>query len=328
MLFLFMKLLTALKKFKIKLFVFLLKDESKFNLLLFGVGRSGTTWVQDLINNDHKFRSIFEPFNRVFQFNLNKEQQSEFNFHSYGRYIAPNAVGVENTLFIEQLFSGKLKDIVFDQKSYFRFKTRFENGRLIKEITGSMFLGYLNQRYPKTPIIYLFRNPYAILLSRFKKGWSTWDFELVMGQKELIENHLDEKLDFIKKINHTDFYLNNFLSIATEYYVVLRELKNKPNVHFFYYEDIKERPAKFLDFLNEKIPPKKLINTKNVDYSKGGSGFFNGKPLNNSQAKNELRKLISKEKLLLFDAIMKAFELDEIYDVALNPTNNNFIHRF
>ena len=32
-------------------------------ILISGMGRSGTTWLSEIINHDNKYRDIFEPFN-------------------------------------------------------------------------------------------------------------------------------------------------------------------------------------------------------------------------------------------------------------------------
>lgn len=310
----------ALKKIKIILYIFLLRDTSRLNILVFGTGRSGTTWVQDLLNNDNSFRSIFEPFNRTMLYVLKKKNLEKFNFH-YGRYLSPNEKDVTNIRFVEKLFSGELKDIIFDQKNYFRFQLRFTKGRIIKEITGSMYLGFIKNKYPETPLIYIFRSPYSIVLSRLIRGWGTFNWDAVIKQKSLVENHLHDKIDFIKNVDKSNSVVNDFLSIAIEYYVVLRELRDKPNTVFFCYEDIKLNPIGFLTFLNKSLEPQGLFNVSNVDYTKGGSGYMNKTSLSNMASFDKLKANVSQTHFNQLQEIFKEFNLDDLYDDQLTPKN-------
>ena len=309
-----------LRNLKTRLYIFLLKDTSKLNILVFGTGRGGTTWVQDLLNNDYRFRHIFEPFNRTILFVLKKRNLERFNFHK-GSYVSSDAKNVTNIGFVEELFSGKLKDIIFDQKNYLQFKTRFSKGRIIKEIIGSLYLGFLKEKYPETPVIYIFRSPYSIVLSRLLRGWGVFDFDELLKQEALVKNHLFDKLDIIEKVDKSNFVINNFLGVAIEYYVVLRELLNKPNNFLFCYETIKENPLPFLAYLNTNVNPKNLFNTLNVDFANGGSGFMNQKSLSNWDSYKALASKLEGEQFRQLDYIFNAFGLNRLYNEQLLPLN-------
>ncbi len=126
---------------------------------LAGSGRSGTTWIQEIINFKKDHRVVFEPFwaDRV-------PICAAFARHPYlrpsnrePRFVPP----------ARQIIRGRLRSDWTDQftdAGVYRF-------RLIKDIRANLFLFWLRHQYPRLPIILLLRHPVAVATSQLKRGW-------------------------------------------------------------------------------------------------------------------------------------------------------------
>ena len=67
---------------------------------LIGDGRSGTTWVSDLINHDKKYREMFEPFH--------PKIVRDMNFIMPHQYIRQNDSNEKLTALASNIFRGEL----------------------------------------------------------------------------------------------------------------------------------------------------------------------------------------------------------------------------
>ncbi len=131
-------------------------------VLIAGVGRSGTTWLADLINFDGRYRDLFEPFH-PWKVAAAAPLQGQW----YQRAAdTPPAAFVE---YVSRVLCGRVRDPWID-----RFNRRVvSHRRVVKAIRANLFLGWLASRYPQVKIILLMRHPAAVARSRLAlpAGW-------------------------------------------------------------------------------------------------------------------------------------------------------------
>ena len=278
---------------------------------IIGDGRSGTTWLSDIINWEKNFREMFEPFHP------NKlELAKPYALHQYMR------VNDDSDHYFAQLmndiFTGRLKDERVDKVN----KNIFYNGLLIKDIFGHLIASWVQKRHPNLKIVLLMRNPFEVALSKENtKDWM-WmeDPKLFLEQKELYEDFLQP---FEKTIrNVSDDYIERQIMIwAIIHYVLFQQIK-KDNLHIVFYENLVDSPKKEITNLmryihnqdNIVIPSKLLsiavkpsrVASKNRINGKATTNDWKGK-LTSAQLDNGLK-------------ILSVFKLDKIYGEDFSPS--------
>jgi hypothetical protein len=209
-----------------RIYVDLGKGDHRDAVFLAGSGRSGTTWLSEVINYKGAYRYVFEPFNpaRVRAFGHFRSKQ----------YLRPGDV---REAFLEPArlaLSGDLKDPWTD-----RFNTKFvARRRLIKDIRANLLLGWMRANFPGMPIVLLLRHPCAVVSSRLALGWKD-NLGETMAQEDLVEDFLLPVEAEIRAARN-DFERHLFLW-SIDNYVPLRQFA-RGEIHLVYYEDLLENP--------------------------------------------------------------------------------------
>ncbi len=148
------------------------------SVLLAGSGRSGTTWLAELMNHRNRYRYMFEPFARrkvgaCRQFNVRQ-------------YLRPEDPGEDYLASAEKVLSGQIRSRWVDSHNR-RFNC---HERMIKETRGNLMLGWLHARFPEMKIVMLMRHPGAVVNSRIRLGWDA-RLDEVLSQQDLIADHME-----------------------------------------------------------------------------------------------------------------------------------------
>lgn len=129
------------------------------SILVCGSGRSGTTWLGEMINSRNEFRTVFEPFHpdRV---------------RAWAKY--PQRCYLRSTDDDESIFeaasmilSGKIRDAWPSTHNTKFLATK----RIIKEISINNSLPYIKTKFPDLKIVFIHRDPFSVARSRLKLGW-------------------------------------------------------------------------------------------------------------------------------------------------------------
>lgn len=214
---------------------------------LIGDGRSGTTWVSDLINNDGRYREMFEPFH--------PELIADMDFlipHHYARTKSSDK-HLEEVAF--QVFTGRFTDYRVDFHAVNRSLSY--KGLLIKDIFANLFSYWVSQRFPNLKIVLLIRNPFAVALSKRKHKtwfWATNPLDL-LKQDSLYQDYLHPFEEIIRETSRKEsFILNQILIWSIIHYVPLHQF-SRENIHVSFYEDLLMDPnqevSEILAFINK-----------------------------------------------------------------------------
>ena len=145
-------------------------------ILVAGSGRSGTTWLGNVIGSCSGFLSLFEPFDY--------RHVPRINTSCLRPYIRPDCRSHHLDKTIEDILMGRIRnDWIMEQN---RRKVTWRI--IIKEIRANLFLGYIKKKF-KNPIVFVIRHPCAVVLSRMKKKWET-HIDTFLEQQELMEDYL------------------------------------------------------------------------------------------------------------------------------------------
>ena len=152
-----------------------------------GMGRSGTTWLAQLLNFRNDSRFMFEPFDpgRV-------AMSVNFTDHTYLRrddvrrtYLAP----------ARAIVTGLVREWFVDQHNRKVICPR----RIIKDVRVNLFLRWLYEQFPGMPLVLIVRHPFAIAASRAKTGADV-DLETqFLAQPQLVEDYLAPFADLMRR---------------------------------------------------------------------------------------------------------------------------------
>lgn len=130
---------------------------------LIGDGRSGTTWISNVINHKQKFREIFEPFHPGY---VQEVKHFEFN-----KYVRVGEADRNISRFYQKVFSGNF----FDSRSDFRFNDFLKGRVLVKDIFSNLLCCQLVAEFPRVQPVLVLRSPVAVALSKLRKSSWIWD---------------------------------------------------------------------------------------------------------------------------------------------------------
>jgi hypothetical protein len=155
--------------------------------LIAGTGRSGTTWLGDIIASQMPTRAMFEPFHP-------RLVAAYHSFH-YHQYMRPSEAGTALASYCERVLSGRIRNRWIDRQ----VDCLLPQYRVIKEIRANLFLKWFSERFPATPILFIIRHPCAVVHSYLQLGWPIdQDIDSFLAQEQLIADFLSAKLDLIQ----------------------------------------------------------------------------------------------------------------------------------
>ncbi len=272
-------------------------------VILAGTGRSGTTWVEDIINNGNDFRIMFEPFH-----SKKVDLLRDWNYRQYLR------VNDSDDKFLEPATSILNGDIKNEWIDMFNNKL-FSRKRLIKDIRAQLILKWIKHNFPEIPTILLLRHPCAVANSKLKLGWDT-HLEDFLVQDKLMEDFLNP---FKKDLeNAKDLFDKHIYMWCIENYVPLKQFKEE-EILVVFYEDICKNPKteieRIFSFIGEDFSSTMVEKAKKPSaLSQKDSAVVSGTDLVSSW-----RKSISDDQVERAFEILSKFGLQKIYDKSNLP---------
>ena len=277
-----------------------LSSDYRDSLVLAGTGRSGTTWISEVINYRNEYRLMDEP-------DRNGRIEAFAHFNAI-QYIRPND---DNPAYIEPLrlaLTGRLRNDWAD-----RFNTRIiSNKRLVKFIRASLYLKWLVNHFPGLRVALLLRHPCAVCLSQSRLDWEISLHDILLAQPELMEDFLEPFRDQIAAAD--TLFEKRFWMWTVENYVALSQLETG-DVHLAFYENFCEEPEREIEKLftfygKEWDTAIFEAMQKPSNSSKPDSAIITGKNRVDSWMKH-----ITTEQKAIADRMLKQFGLDAIYSV-------------
>ncbi|MBI5962798.1 MAG: sulfotransferase domain-containing protein [Chloroflexi bacterium] len=208
-------------------------------IILAGSGRSGTTWLGDLISAIAKAQQIFEPLAPLQNPLVRDLTGWELNTPnvSYIRafYLAadnPSETWKKHWL---DILTGNYRTYWTDANRQFIFPGCY----LVKEVYANLMLGYLYKHFA-SKIVHLVRHPCAVIASRLMVPWHA-SVKDILSQEELVEQYLRPWIGLIEK--EKDLVGAHAVWWAVENMVASRQLSSYPH-QFIYYEETVTQPGK------------------------------------------------------------------------------------
>jgi hypothetical protein len=278
-------------------------------LFVAGSGRSGTTWLAQVINYRNDYRLIFEPFHR--------ELVPLCAHFLHAQYLPP---GLQDPTYLEpvgEILSGRVRTRWTDRFN----KNPLPRRRIVKEIRGNLMLRWLSVNFPEMPIVLILRHPCAVAPSRLtvardpRQDWFPY-VEETLSQPALRRSFLMPYLELARELR-TDFEKHVFMW-CVENFVPLRQFRSG-QLHVLFYEDLcvhpEEEVDRLFDFLGEPYDRRVFRSWKRPSWqSKAHSSIVTGKGLHDGWL-----ELVSHDETRRAIEILAAFGLDRIYSADPMP---------
>jgi hypothetical protein len=206
-------------------FLFQKRPDPNSAILLAGSGRSGTTWLADILTSLSNIQQIHEPLHPTFITQVRDLTGFDAS-DPYIRchYLRPETNDPKWEQFWLKVLTGRVRNHWTDQVRTSWFPDRY----LIKLIRANLMLGYVYDKY-QPYIIYITRHPCAVIYSRLYKVAVPWHADIadILRQEALVEDYLHP---WIRQIEQERDELGaHAVWWAVENLVIQRELAVRPH---------------------------------------------------------------------------------------------------
>ncbi|WP_020162406.1 sulfotransferase [Cycloclasticus pugetii] len=208
-------------------------------VIVAGVGRSGTTWLGNVVSDMLNARTIFEPFivDKNGEFLI--EKSGEINLEN--RVERPVALWDKDVFeskkkTVENMLFGSIKGHWIDQDA----KTGIFSKRVIKLIRANYCIGHIAESWPKVKILFIVRSPDKVvesMLNQEAKGWKfVWKTEDIFSYaasypewKKLLMIYDWDKDSLVDRLT---------LRWCIEMFIAMQQLRGVENCMVVQYEDL------------------------------------------------------------------------------------------
>jgi len=195
-------------------------------LILSASGRSGTTWLADVLCRAARAQTIFEPLHEGQFPEVRRLAGWEGESRVRAAYLRATDASPGWREYLERVLTGRVRSYWTDYTRTTFFPERF----LIKAIRANMMLGFIRRNFsPK--IIHMVRHPCAVVASRLEGGWDAQVSD-ILSQRALVEDVLSPLVADIAREH--DAVGAHAVWWAVENAVARRDLEGHPHVFVFY----------------------------------------------------------------------------------------------
>ncbi len=284
--------------------------------LVSGMARSGTTWVGNLINHDHSYRTLFEPFHPA-------KVRAARGF-PYLPYLRPGEDRPELAAAAERILSGKVRGWWVDHEN----RGLVHRKRLVKDVRTHLMLGWLRVLRPKMPIVWLVRNPWSVAASWLHLGWggatreSPSDFAFIRSNGELLHDlpvaaQALRRMDTLDLVERIAFHWCVFVAAPALHLRSTDRLLVR-------YEDLLLRPEeesrRILDFLGDRAAggsvERALVRRSSTDVRSGTSEADVHRQVTGWQ------EALTGDRVERIRKVVGLFGLDRLYDLDGFPVGD------
>jgi hypothetical protein len=196
------------------------------SIFIAGTGRSGGTWLSDILNQHNEYRLVFEPFH--------PKRAPWMEPFGERMYMRPEAHDPAFLDLARSIVTGRIRHPWTE-----RFNRRFvADRRIIKEDFANLMMKWLKVNFPGMPLVLLLRHPCAVALSFVTHGYRGAVAPL-LEREELVEDFLHPWVDPIREARDT-FERTMFLW-CVETLVPLKQCE-PGDVHVVFFENLVRQP--------------------------------------------------------------------------------------
>jgi len=176
-------------------------------IFILGSGRSGTTWLLDLLTSHPSYRSVFEPLHPsqipqaalwANQYLTAESEATDLERHLWDSVGSTTTTGRWRWM-TARLGSGPpLRHLAQRVLSVSRLRP-WPHKTVVKLIHANLMVDWLQSRFD-APIVFLLRDPLAVVRSQLGMGWDT-RLDVYLRQERLMDAFFAEHVDFLTQMD-------------------------------------------------------------------------------------------------------------------------------
>ncbi len=274
--------------------------------LIAGSERSGTTWLTQIINHNHDFRIVWEPF---------RPEEPLCREFASRQYIRPHAKDDRFLKPVTQILSRRIRGARVDHANPRILSWK----RIVKDTRSNLMLKWFRVNFPALPIIFIVRHPCAVAVSSLARGWTStiWYLRHLCEQKELAEDYIGKIADHI--LSTSDLLEQLVFLWCIEHMVAFDQLSPQ-DVCLVFYEELFHNPEQQLhrvfSSLNRPLPPSVFDTISTPSLTSSESLQSGGDPTTSWQKK------ITPEQMKRILELLDYFGLGQLYNEDARPHLN------
>lgn len=336
------------------LLIFETNNDYENTIVLSSGGRTGSTWVSEIIKSGAAYRYLFEPFtlyrllvtpryeallpgkaDGVVEYNAHHHLQDRPAIDARLLYIRPDTQDSDLRRRAEYVLSGRFHHPEVDQYNY-TSRVLFAK-RFIKETSSNLWIAWLQKQFPAVKIAMLMRHPIPTIYSRTAgKDSSTSDDrkryyrKLVLGQPDLVQDFLWPFADVLQAAE-TEFQ-QRLAVWCIQNYVPLRQFAPE-QIYVAFYEKFCQDPLseipKLFAFYGRRADEdtvSKIVRNIGKPSSTYHERQKNPQAIKGGRQIGGWIKRATKEQLRQTDEMLRAFGLNDIYSSS-DPMPNDLAVR-
>lgn len=282
------------------------RDYRKTTLIV-GSGRSGTTWISNLVNYKNEYRDVFEPFHAA---HVPLAQKFAYNV-----YLRPNERHPELVSAARLILNGAFQNEWTSRNN----RRRVAGQRLVKDIRLHHFLKWLAVQFPQMPMVMVLRHPLAVIESRQALQWPA-RLHIYLQRPELVQDFLAPFVPQIEKaLTFSEQSLErNVLFWCIENYVPLKQFR-PGEMHVAFYEDFvtapEEETRRLFEYLKKPYELRVLQSLGIPSSQTRADSSVRGR----EDKLARWRRVFSAEQVAWTMNVLELFGLDRLYTDALTP---------
>lgn len=203
--------------------------------LVVGTGRSGSTWLAEIVNHRNEYRLVFEPFRG--------DRVRKARPFKRGHFIEPSEQDHSLAATIDALLAGRVRSWWTDRHNRRRLTTR----RIVKEVRITNLLPWIRLRHPGLRIVYIVRDPVAVARSWLELGWGD-DLDELLAQEQLLEQFPDSGDVIEAVVTEGEPFDRHVLRWCLENAIPLSAHADL-DIHLVAYEQLRAHPEREIDRL-------------------------------------------------------------------------------
>lgn len=228
----------------------------KKHIIIVGTARSGTSWLSEIIAQQHRYRMLFEP---------EQETRTKKGYLLCDQWIFNKEESPEADEYLKKVFANRVDCDWIAQNSNRKYKRHLwpflPKKYIIKFVRANLLAKYMNETF-HIPVIHMIRNPYDVLNSQQRSHfpWLTdlSHFAAQTNLVSLIQTHFNFNITEYQKLTTLERLT---LRWCIENVIPLEVLEPSKN-HFrlVRYEDLFKNISAFYELCEEfNIEPIKDI---------------------------------------------------------------------
>jgi len=277
-------------------------DRTDDTVWVCGDGRSGTTWLANIINHANDYRFLFEPLHPVL--GLKRHSAAEF------LYLRPHDDVPEFQHLLNRVFLGRESSRFVDMfnKRFFYAKT------LVKDIFSHLYVKWVDVRFPQVKKVVIIRHPIAAALSKLRLRQYHWmtDAARFLSQPELMKDLL---WPFEEMMREKFTYVEHQVLIWSVAHYVLFKQCFDCNIHYVFFEDLNLDPDRSVTELHRYLynadPDDAVHRRIRASMRTPSETSFGGTA--RGMSADAWKDRISERERRTCDRILQTFGLDRVY---------------